>query len=482
MKTRARVSYSTQQAIDWYVTGLPLEMKTFCRRIKGDNIEEVISSAKAFETFMLNRQRKNSCGSGDREQKPKSSRRKQRAATPLSNESSSSLESSEAEDSSFSEDRIPRKNVSGKKKGRCMAIPEKDFTFIVSKVDALVKDFTDLKDGVDINGGVSGIVASGALDSSTSGGTNEGTRSGPSAAGGGGTRSGTTGHTDDATNEDTSSGTSSTAVGSLGVATSVVPTFNPIAEFFKRGAPRGQGGRGAGAGAIRRHVVGATSTTEVAMAARIEHLEQRLAAMASSGAGASISHEGEDFSYLASAAQVEASVVVTRAMLCERGSVTTTSAEIRKGTVGEQPSTSTLKDETTWQEAAARIELSPARLAIVRKRIVLDVCMVDNQSGLFCLVSSTGQAYVQAKGLLNIGAQPLMLGKAARISLGVWRSELELCPFKNQTSRGVANDRLMKKAWSEASLREEIGGLAAMLQSGIPVCKYLYVEKYETAR
>ncbi|OAE25997.1 hypothetical protein AXG93_1712s1770 [Marchantia polymorpha subsp. ruderalis] len=48
------------------------------------------------------------------------------------------------------------------------------------------------------------------------------------------------------------------------------------------------------------------------MAARIEQLEQRLAAMAGLGASTSTSYEGEDFSYLASAAQVEASVAVTR--------------------------------------------------------------------------------------------------------------------------------------------------------------------------
>ncbi|OAE29005.1 hypothetical protein AXG93_3036s1320 [Marchantia polymorpha subsp. ruderalis] len=48
------------------------------------------------------------------------------------------------------------------------------------------------------------------------------------------------------------------------------------------------------------------------MAARIEQLEQRLAAMAGTGASSSTFHEGEDFPYLASAAQVEASVAVTR--------------------------------------------------------------------------------------------------------------------------------------------------------------------------
>ncbi|OAE21614.1 hypothetical protein AXG93_939s1220 [Marchantia polymorpha subsp. ruderalis] len=81
-------------------------------------------------------------------------------------------------------------------------------------------------------------------------------------------------------------------------------------------ASRGRGGRagrgGRGAGVVGRPVASATSATESAMAARIEQLEQRLAAMASSGASTSTSYEEEDFPYLASAAQVEASVAVTR--------------------------------------------------------------------------------------------------------------------------------------------------------------------------
>ncbi|OAE27201.1 hypothetical protein AXG93_4311s1000 [Marchantia polymorpha subsp. ruderalis] len=92
------------------------------------------------------------------------------------------------------------------------------------------------------------------------------------------------------------------------------------------------------------------------MAAWIKQLEQRLDAMATSGERASSSHVGEDFSYLASAAQVETSVGVMRvaaralepsdvtveldpqrdevATLCDCGSVTATSAEICKDIVG----------------------------------------------------------------------------------------------------------------------------------------------------
>ncbi|OAE31779.1 hypothetical protein AXG93_3072s1020 [Marchantia polymorpha subsp. ruderalis] len=62
-----------------------------------------------------------------------------------------------------------------------------------------------------------------------------------------------------------------------------------------KGAPRGQGsrdGRVVGAGATGRSVVSATPTIEATVVAWIEHLEKRLAAMASSGVGASTSHDG----------------------------------------------------------------------------------------------------------------------------------------------------------------------------------------------
>ncbi|BBN14385.1 hypothetical protein Mp_6g11220 [Marchantia polymorpha subsp. ruderalis] len=314
-------------------------------------------------------------------------------------------------------------------------------------------------------------------------------------------------------------------------------------------ASRGRGGRagrgGRGAGVVGRPVASATSATKSMMAARIEQLEQRLDAMVSSGASTSTSYEEEDFPYLATAAQVEASVAVTRgaaraleprgatreldpqrgedgrqarlpqsfllsevgstssmrpvppsglsgrtetstsrvvdtdtpssavtrmassvmrsplfsamelmdsgidlarvfraaATLCERGSITATSAEIGETSGEELSSTTPSSDESTWQAAAARMESLPARSAIDRERVVPGVCMVDNRSGVFRLVSATGQVYVPARVLLDSGAQPLMLGKIACISLGVRRSELEPCPFQIQTSLGGTSDR-----------------------------------------
>ncbi len=67
--------------------------------------------------------------------------------------------------------------------------------------------------------------------------------------------------------------------------------------------------------------------------------------------------------------------------------------------------------------------------------------MLDNRSGIFRLVSPTCHVYRPDRVLLDSSAQPLMLGKAACIGLGIQRSELEPCPFQIQTSLGGANDR-----------------------------------------
>jgi len=82
-----------------------------------------------------------------------------------------------------------------------------------------------------------------------------------------------------------------------------------------------------------------------------------------------------------------------------------------------------------------------ARPAIDRERLSLGVCMSDNQSGIFRLVSPMGQVYRPDRVLLDSGAQPLMLGKPACIGLGIRRLELELCPFQIQTSLGGISDR-----------------------------------------
>jgi hypothetical protein len=97
--------------------------------------------------------------------------------------------------------------------------------------------------------------------------------------------------------------------------------------------------------------------------------------------------------------------------------------------------------DSPWQAAMAKMDALPARPTIDRERFTPDVCMLDNRNGIFWLVSPTGQVYRLDRVLLDSGAQPLMLGKATCIGLGIRRSELQPCPFQIQTSLGGANDR-----------------------------------------
>jgi hypothetical protein len=134
--------------------------------------------------------------------------------------------------------------------------------------------------------------------------------------------------------------------------------------------------------------------------------------------------------------------------LCERGNVVATSAEVCEGIdvgqlvagdVVEQPVVSGV--DSPWQATAAKMDALPVRPAIDRERLTPGVCMLDNRSGIFQLVIPTGQMYRPDRVLLDSGAQPLMLGKATCIGLGIRRPELEPCPFQIQTSLGGASDR-----------------------------------------
>jgi len=137
------------------------------------------------------------------------------------------------------------------------------------------------------------------------------------------------------------------------------------------------------------------------------------------------------------------------ATLCECGSVVATSAEVCEGVdvgqlvagdvVVKQPVVSGV--DSPWQVAAAKMDALPTRPAIDRERLTHGVCMLDNWSGIFWLVSPTGQVYRPDRVLLDSSAQPLMLGKATCIGLGIRRSKLEPCPFQIQTSLGGASDR-----------------------------------------
>jgi hypothetical protein len=86
--------------------------------------------------------------------------------------------------------------------------------------------------------------------------------------------------------------------------------------------------------------------------------------------------------------------------------------------------------DNLWQAAVAKMDALSARPAIDRESLTPSVCMLDNRSGIFRLVSPTGQVYRPNQVLLDSGAQLLMLGKVACIGLGIQRSELEPCPFQ----------------------------------------------------
>jgi hypothetical protein len=114
------------------------------------------------------------------------------------------------------------------------------------------------------------------------------------------------------------------------------------------------------------------------------------------------------------------------AALCEHGSLVATSAEVCEGVdvgqlvagdvVVEQPVV--LGVDSPWQAAAAKMDALSARPAIDRERLTPSVCMLDNWSGIFRLVSPIGQVYRPDRVLLDSGAQPLMSRKAACIGLG----------------------------------------------------------------
>ncbi len=97
--------------------------------------------------------------------------------------------------------------------------------------------------------------------------------------------------------------------------------------------------------------------------------------------------------------------------------------------------------DSVWQAATAKMDALLVRLAIDRERLTPSVCMLDNRNGIFQLVSPTSQVYRLDQVLLDFGAQPLMLGKATCIGLGIRRSELEPCLFQIQTSLVGASDR-----------------------------------------
>jgi hypothetical protein len=85
---------------------------------------------------------------------------------------------------------------------------------------------------------------------------------------------------------------------------------------------------------------------------------------------------------------------------------------------------------------ATRIKTMPARSAIERSSITPGVVVVDNSQGIFQLVGPKGKVFVPRWVLLDLRAQPLMLGASTIEGLGLTKDTLEKCPWTISTSMG----------------------------------------------
>jgi hypothetical protein len=102
--------------------------------------------------------------------------------------------------------------------------------------------------------------------------------------------------------------------------------------------------------------------------------------------------------------------------------------------------------------AAARVKIMPARPAIERSFISLAVVVVDNSQDVFQLVGPKGKVFMSQWVLLDLGAQPLMLGASAIVGLELTKDTLEECPWTISTSMG-GTERAIGITKAELSLK-----------------------------
>jgi hypothetical protein len=86
--------------------------------------------------------------------------------------------------------------------------------------------------------------------------------------------------------------------------------------------------------------------------------------------------------------------------------------------------------------AVARVKTMPIRPAIDRSSITPGVVVVDNSQGIFQLIGPKEKVFVPRRVLLDLGAQPLMLGGSAIEGLGLTNDTLEKYPWTINTSMG----------------------------------------------
>ncbi|CAM6085511.1 unnamed protein product [Calypogeia fissa] len=131
------------------------------------------------------------------------------------------------------------------------------------------------------------------------------------------------------------------------------------------------------------------------------------------------------------------------ASLCESENVDASSAEV----VVEDAIASRLEESNVphvdvddisepWHAAAAKLSQLSARPAVERAMMRPNIVMLDNRDRIFSLVGPVGKVYYPQRVLLDSGAQPLMIGRAAFAGLGLKASNIDKCPFQLQTFVG----------------------------------------------
>jgi hypothetical protein len=123
------------------------------------------------------------------------------------------------------------------------------------------------------------------------------------------------------------------------------------------------------------------------------------------------------------------------ATMCERGSSTATNA--MKTEVHLEPVVDSEEDTVQGLlSAAVHVKTMPARPAIERSSISPGMVVVHNSQGIFQLVGPKGKVFVSRRVLLDLGAQPLMLGASAIIGLELTKDTFEECSWTISTSMG----------------------------------------------
>ena len=131
-----------------------------------------------------------------------------------------------------------------------------------------------------------------------------------------------------------------------------------------------------------------------------------------------------------------AGVLESAAAMCRAEKDQTTAAMKAGALQGDDSEKAESSCDANLYAAAARVQTMPRRPAIERSSVTPGVVVVNNSNGLLQIVGPGGKIFTPQRVLLDSGAQPLMLGKAATDALGLHEGTLEACPFTINTSMG----------------------------------------------